>query len=268
MNDAFGPRGIEYGSECRISTMKYTRLAFLRAVAAAWLCLAGSAAADAERSVTPFEFRAVYDVAISGFNVARMERRLERTEAGYVLVSISEASGLARLFNDDRLEERSTLIEDAGRLRVARYDYLRTGDKKKQRQVEFAPERHLITGLRDGRSWEVTLAPDQQRVFDRHAYQLFISLEVAKGVQTLHYPIADNGRLKTLAFRRVGREQMRVSGREVETLKLERDVEGPEGTEIWLAEDFGYLPVRVVLRDGDGRRTTFELDSFEGAPPI
>lgn len=248
--------------------MKYTRLAFLRALASTVLCLAGTVSADAQRSVTPFEFRAVYDVAISGFNVARMERRLERTEAGYELVSISEASGLARLFNDDRLEERSTLVEDAGRLRVARYDYLRTGEKEKRRQVEFAPERRRVTGLRDGRAWKVTLDREQQRVFDRHAYQLFISLEVAEGVQALHYPIADNGRLKTFEFRRVGHERMRISGREVETLKLERDVEGPEGTEIWLAEEFGYLPVRVVLRDGDGRRTTFKLDSFEGSPPI
>ena len=248
--------------------MKYTRFEFIRALAIATVCLAGTVWGEGKRPVTPFEFRAVYDVAISGFNVARMERRLERTEAGYVLVSISEASGLARLFNDDRLEERSTLVEDAGRLRVTRYDYLRTGDKEKRRQVEFAPERRRVTGLRDGRPWEVTLDPDQGRVFDRHAYQLFISLEVAGGAQTLHYPIADNGRLKTFEFRRVGRERMRVAGREVETLKLERKVEGPEGTEIWLAQAYGYLPVRVVLKDGDGRRTTFELDSFEGTPPI
>jgi len=244
------------------------RTAVCRRLVAGITALTLTAAARALEPATPFEFEAVYDVEISGFSVARMERRLERTDDGYRLVSVSQASGLARLFTDDRLEETSTLVADGERLRVARYDYHRTGKKERRRRVEFPRDGDVVTGVRDGRAWEVRLDPPERRVFDRHAYQLFISLEVAEGARDLTYPIADNGRLKAYDFHTVGTERRRVAGREIETIKLVRDVEPPESTEIWVAEAYGYLPVRVELVDGDGQKTVFELESFEGRPSI
>jgi len=52
----------------------------------------------------------------------------------------------------------------------------------------------------------------------------------------------------------VGRERLKTSVGEFDTVKVARKGDGRESAELWLAAERGYVPVRLVVTEKDGTR--------------
>ena len=57
-------------------------------------------------------------------------------------------------------------------------------------------------------------------------------------------------------FEAAGRQEIDTPAGQFDTLRLVKRKDGPDdhGTEIWLAREHGYLPIRVLITDKDGTR--------------
>ncbi|MGH8676205.1 MAG: DUF3108 domain-containing protein, partial [Burkholderiales bacterium] len=68
--------------------------------------------------------------------------------------------------------------------------------------------------------------------------------------------VADDKGISTHVYQPVGRERVRVSAGEFDALKLVRkyDQPGKRATEIWLAAEQSYVPVKIAITDRDGTR--------------
>ena len=80
---------------------------------------------------------------------------------------------------------------------------------------------------------------------------LLINLAIARDVaagKPLNYRMVDDGRVKTLTYRVVGKENMTVDGKTVEATKVAR-VDGNKEQIAWIAPGMP-VPVRLLQREG------------------
>jgi len=80
---------------------------------------------------------------------------------------------------------------------------------------------------------------------------LLINLAIARDVadgKPLNYRMVDDGRVKTLSYRVIGKENMTVAGKTVETTKVSR-VDGNKEQIAWVAADMP-VPLRLLQREG------------------
>ena len=73
---------------------------------------------------------------------------------------------------------------------------------------------------------------------------------------TVTVRVADGRKVTPYVYTVAGRERVKTPAGEFDGLKLVKQKDGPQAksTEIWLAADRDYLPVRVLIIDKDGTR--------------
>jgi len=226
----------------------------------AWAC---PAPADGSLAVPAFEAR--YRVSAAGFPVGVMERQFERLADGrFRFRSVTRASGLAKLFRRERVEESSEgVATDSDGLRPDRYRYVRSGDKPKTVEIDFDWTIPRVVNTVNDNSWNLDVPPGTT---DRLVYQLLIMRDVAAGIGArLDYPVADGGKLKTYRFEATGSEAVEVPLGRFESVRLERRYDRPDTwATVWVAPALHHLPVRVDHHEkGITTRVTLEEVRFE-----
>jgi len=106
------------------------------------------------------------------------------------------------------------------------------------RQAEFVPAAKTATLLRQDQLsfiWSLAFAPP-------------------KGVVTAS--VADGRRMTSYTYQVASRERVKTPAGEFDALKLVKRKDDPQDkvTEIWLAADRHYLPVRILIVEKDGTR--------------
>jgi hypothetical protein len=103
-------------------------------------------------------------------------------------------------------------------------------------------------------TWSGDVKPDrrgpvqlQNGDMDGLLINLAIARDVAAG-KPLNYRMVDGGRIKTLSYRVVGKENMTVDGKAVEATKVSR-VDGDKEQIAWIAPGLP-VPVRLLQREG------------------
>ena len=68
--------------------------------------------------------------------------------------------------------------------------------------------------------------------------------------------VADGRHVTAYAYQVAGRERVKTPAGEFDALKLAKRRDNPQDkvTEIWLAADRNYVPVRILVVDKDGTR--------------
>ena len=94
--------------------------------------------------------------------------------------------------------------------------------------------------------------PDTQ---DRLSFLLALSL-IPGRAQSSTFHVVDGKGLSHHKYQVFGRERLRTSAGEFDTVKVARLSEGArqETAELWLAAELGYLPVRLLVVQDDGTR--------------
>ena len=230
-------------------------------MSAAVLSSPGGAETDTPPVLGPFSVD--YTFSNSGIDLVKMKRTLHRNQDGlYVMDSSSKAINFLAWFDDGHIVETSTWQFVDGDPRPLRYEYVRTGRKQRHVELDFDWHHGVVTNTINDDPWQMKIPPGTQ---DKLLYQLKMMLDLKADRETLAYEVADGGKLKTLLFRRLGEETIKLPIGKLETVKL-RHKTSKRTTTVWCAPAYDYLPVRIEHIDKEGRKILMEASGVTGLP--
>lgn len=210
--------------------------------------------AQAGGQLRPFE--AYYELTHSGVTVARNRVTLTGSDQSvWMYRSVTEAAGMMSLVRSDMRVEISRVKRQGDKLVPVEYHYERHGGKT-DRNVTISfdwPNQRALNTV-EGQTWELPVPVGTQ---DKFGVQLSLMLDKQNDVSPLVYPIADGGKLKEYRFEFIEKTAIDTGMGRLETIRLRRQRDDDKRvTDIWLAPEFGYLPVRIdQTKQGEGSAT-------------
>jgi hypothetical protein len=182
----------------------------------------------------PLRVEIEYALNRNGTVVAEIVHRLEHDKKTYTLTETWLGKGVFALAGRANRSSRGAIAADG--LRPVEFEDKRTG--RDTRRADFdAADKSPTLERQDQLSmaWSFAFAPPRGNVNVR---------------------VADGKRMTPYAYAVAGRERVKTPAGEFDGLKLVKLKDGPQAksTEIWLAADRDYLPVRVLIVDKDGTR--------------
>lgn len=192
------------------------------------------------------------------FGTAR--ETFKRDANQYHIESVSSAVGVFALFAKGKIRLLSTGEVTAEGLRPKHFEHHRGDDQAKRIVADFDWEKHSATHRFDGKSESAELPPGAQ---DRISllYQFMFRPPQGTGIELA----MSNGRqLSRYQYKVVGEETIVTPAGRFETVHLSKRVgEQRDGTEVWLAKERHYFPVRIAVDEKDGGTLEQELTSLE-----
>ena len=194
-----------------------------------FLSVAGAAAA-----APPQRVEIEYELSRNGTVVAEVVHRLEHDKKTYTLRETWQGKGVFALAGKANRSSRGAIAPDG--LRPVEFEDKRSG--RETRRAEFdAADKSPTLERQDQLSmaWSFAFAPPRA---------------------TVNLRVADGKRVTPYVYAVAGRERVKTPAGEFDGLKLVKQKDDPQAksTEIWLAADRDYLPVRVLIVDKDGTR--------------
>ena len=221
----------------------------LRALASLVLIPGLAICSLAAASPAPQFVSASYSVFMNGAQVAVMNETFEARDAGYRIVSESTPLGVLALVQKPATAVSSGQVTAEG-LRPERFEGRRVGSRGEVK-AEFDWRAERLTFSHDGKTETVVLPPGTQ---DRLSIMYQFMYYAYDKRERLDFPMTDG--------RRFTHHQYLVTPAEIDTplgrvaaLHLVKQTD-PDGsaTEIWLAREHRFLPVRMVVRESNGNR--------------
>ncbi len=199
------------------------------------ISIALSLAAVAAAAAPPQHVEIDYELARNGSVLADISQRLDHDGRTYKLSETWKGKGFLSLRGEANRSSQGAVAADG--LRPQKFEDKRTG--RDTLHAEFDPAAKTPTLQRQDRLsfiWNFAFAPP------------------AAAAQTV---IATDGKsATTYVFQAAGRERVKTPAGEFDALKLVKRRDNPQdkATEIWLAVDRQYIPVRILIVDKDGTR--------------
>jgi hypothetical protein len=193
------------------------------------LSLAASAAA-----APPPRVEIEYELSRNGAVVAGIVHRIEHDRKTYVLSETWQGKGLFAFAGKANRSSRGAVVADG--LRPVEFEDQRTGRETRRAGFEAADKAPTLERQDQlSMAWTFAFAPPRGTVSVR---------------------VADGKRVTSYVYAVAGRERVKTPAGEFDGLRLVKQKDGPQAksTEIWLAADRDYLPVRVLIVDKDGTR--------------
>ena len=218
--------------------------------AAMMLALAG--ACGAAEFTAPQSAAASYDVFRNGWRVAVVSETFEARDGAYRIVSESRAVGLLAVLEKHTLRFVSSGALTPSGLRPQHFEGKRSDADPRQVWADFDWEAGQLTIVHDGRTEILALPPGtQDRISSMYQFmflpretlqQLEFSMTNGRKLDHYLYAVQSSGALET----RLGR---------MATLHLVKQHRADEsGAEVWLAPQYRFLPVRLLIQEEDGTR--------------
>ncbi|MDA8382342.1 MAG: DUF3108 domain-containing protein, partial [Betaproteobacteria bacterium] len=184
-----------------------------------------------------------------GLDVGQLVQSFERTGNRYALTQVAYATGIFALFKRGRFVEISDGTLTAQGLRPDAFWIERGQSAATTDSAQFDWHAHTLTYGSDSDSQTVPLAQGTQDLLS-FAYQLAF-LRPRTGL--LDLTVTDGRSLSVYRYRVVGVERIATGLGRLKTWHLARvDPPGDRRVDIWLAERYGDLPVKVRLTDKSG----------------
>ena len=214
----------------------------------------------------PREFSANYSLQMHGTTLARAIYTLEHTDNGLAMTQSTRPIGLLALIRDEKIDVRSDMVVENGRLLLVSYDYRHTGDNK-DRDVRFKidwqnHEHDLVgtaTGVYEGRN--VNLKIDQP-VWDPLSIQVPIMIDAAKQLTPYQYSLFMKGEFRHYLFENDGTETLKFNGRRFNALKIAgRETNRDRAMYVWMVPDLHNIPVKIEQWKDGKLKSTVILES-------
>ena len=232
-----------------------------------WLCLLALMPlfGDSLAAPLPETFTALYKVKKAGITIGETRRELSRKNnqgnGQYLFESVTRPNGVAKLFTNGQVVERSHWAFHQNKPRPSHYTFFNSGSKKKRRvNLDFDWDTNQVTNTINNEPWSMPL---EHGTSDKLLYQLRIMQDLPAMTSYLRYPVADGGKLKYYIINIVGKERVRTPLGIFDTVRL-RHVKGKRTTTLWCARELGYLPVRIEQRKNDESPVVAVLSSVKG----
>lgn len=214
-------------------------------------------------------FTAIYKLHSLGITQATATNRLSINNNHYHFESHIQPVGWIGIINNaDRYEVSEGLLIN-NQLSPKKYSYQHSERLKENRQVEvsFDNRQKKITNFHKhiNNKWKMNSV---NQVQDRLSSQLSLMLALQQsGIPSMKqhfvFSIADGGRLKQYSFNIIAEEKLETPLGSLNTIKLEHQRSTQEGLMIiWCAEEFAYLPVKIIHKQTDFPDYISIIDSY------
>ncbi len=191
-----------------------------------------------------------------GFEVGRAEHAWEFADGAYRLTTMTETSGLVSLFKSVRVELESQGTLTPRGLRPDRFLTRRNGVETRERADFDWSLGELVLG-RDGSRLPL---PEGAQDLASFPYQLAYLARLEEGAELR---VATGRKFERYHFDSLGEEEVSVPAGVFRTLHLR--VQTDSVTELWLARERGWVPVKI--RHTDKKGDSYEEQAVElGAP--
>jgi hypothetical protein len=227
--------------------------------AAMMLALAG--ACGAAETTAPLSAAARYDVFRNGWRVAVVSETFEAKDGAYRIVSESRAVGLLALVEKHTLRFVSSGVLTPSGLRPQHFEGKRSDADSRQVRADFDWQTGQLTIVHDGRTETFALpVATQDRISSMYQF-MFLSRE---GLQRLEFPMTNGRKLDHYVYTvQPGGDLDTRLGR-MATLHLVKQHRADENVaEIWLAPQYRFLPVKLLIQEEDGTRYEQVITSLE-----
>ena len=141
-----------------------------------------------------------------------------------------------------------------------RYEYVQKGLGGRKRSVEFDQEAH--TAHYNNNESIGSLALSGTVLDDMSAY-VYLRQQLREGATEIHFDAVDRDTIKSYHYRVMEKTILSTTLGNFETVKLARvRLDNPERvTEIWLAEDFDYMLLKLLQVEPDDSTIRLDVDS-------
>jgi len=186
-----------------------------------------------------------------GMRLGRTTHKWRIAKNQYLLTSTTEATGLISLFYSGRYIMTSQGELSADGLRPVSFWIQRGQSNDRTESAEFNWEEKTLDYGKGMERHNASLNPgtqDQLSVF----YQLALTAPHSSG---LRFALTTGRKLNQYTYQAAGEETLDTALGKLKTQRLSRvtgKVDSSESSDIWLAPDYHYLPVRFRLGTRDG----------------
>jgi len=164
----------------------------------------------------------------------------------YTLSSVTEANGLASLFLGAVVQKSEGVVLENG-LRPNYYTYLYGNDDKKMQSANFAWSDGIIEmNSEKGKKTEALVAGTQDFLSFMYQFMFIPPLE------NTEIAMSNGKKLRTYSYSFQGEDKITTKLGELNTIHLLKIGDDDEKTELWLAIDYQYLPVKIRKTESDG----------------
>ena len=171
-----------------------------------------------------------------------------QADGSYVINSVSEAQGLLSLFLSDKLVQRSEGQVTENGLRPTQFLY-QYGDKANKKQLALFDWQDGQLTLQTGKGTKSEPLPAGAQDLLSFMYQFMF----VPPLEQMQLAVTNGKSLSTYTYSFEGEEQLSTKMGDIKTLHiLKKGDDGEEKTELWLAVDYHYLPVKMRKTDDDG----------------
>jgi hypothetical protein len=197
---------------------------------------------------------------MNGTRVAVMNETFEARDQGYRIVSESVPVGALALFQKPATVVSSGRITAQG-LRPDLFEGRRTGGG--QVKAEFDWEAERLTFNHDGKTESVALPSGTQDRLSSMYQFMFYAFDQRK----IDFAMTDGRRFTHHLYLVTPDVEIDTPLGRMATLHLVKQTEPDgSGTEIWLARQHRFLPVKMVIRESNGTRYDQVLTRVEAKP--
>jgi len=209
-----------------------------------YLTIALSIASAAATAAPPQRVEIDYEIARDGKVLAEVSQRLEHDGRSYRISETWKGKGMYALRGEAIRSSQGAVAADG--LRPQKFEDKRPG--RDTRHAEFDPAAKTPTLLRQDRLssiWTFAFAPPREAVT---------------------MSVTDGNHVVSSTYQSAGRERIKIPAGEFDAMKLVKRKDNPQDktTEIWLAVDRQYIPLRILVIDKDGKhldQTAVKIDA-------
>ncbi|WP_047554098.1 DUF3108 domain-containing protein [Methylotenera sp. G11] len=191
------------------------------------------------------EFKVLRGGDTSAVGVSKIVFNID-ADGRYSIISTTQAKGLASLFFGN-LTQKSEGTVTADGLRPEFYSYLYGSNANKSQTANFDWTNnilHMHSAKGDSTAKLVTGTQD----FLSFMYQFMF----VPPLDSMQITMTNGKRLRTYAYSFEGEDTVATGLGELKTVHLLKSSGDEEKTEVWLASDYQYLPVRIRKTEKDG----------------
>jgi hypothetical protein len=208
------------------------------------------------------EFSAYYEASTNGIS-GNAERHLVHQGDERYRLNISLEAKVGGIQIGD-LEQSSEFHWTGEQIQPQQYHYQVSGVSSDVESVSFNWDAKVAISAEEDQSWTLEL---QDGVLDQMTYQLALALDLLdeqeeqEATGLLHYSLVDGPVIEEHQFRVLGEEIITTPLGRLRCLKLERvrATENGRSTEIWLAQDWDNLLVRIEQGNPSGLQIQLAL---------
>ena len=189
-------------------------------------------------------FTANYEVVKFDLRLGDIKVKLEPHENQFIYSKQSKTRGLAALFRDEKVMEKSILQPSEAGLRVLGYNYrLARGDNIREDSFRFdSPEK--VNGVYKNHPFSLTVPPG---TLDRSSIELALMQDAGPDKHRLSYSVVEKNRLKTFDFQFKGEQTIDTPAGKFQCYdyKVIRS-SGKRSTTLCLAPALDNLPIKIT----------------------